>query len=239
MFVRNVSKTLINYLKGLGVLIFEISPKYKYIPIINLRWKIYFDFLKKNKNTYNLVFSADVRDTFFQKDIFSYYQNYKPFLGIAIEDGTLNEKKNRKWIIDIIGAEKHKKIQNERIICIGSLWGTLDKFIEFSKIFWKKLVEINYSIEQGICNYLFYYEKIFNDCIVKSDNYGPVMTIGLTNISRLIFDSKNNLLNFRGEIASVIHQYDRKPYIVEKVIYKYIYLSQRKYFIFLNNSKLL
>ena len=68
---------------------------------------------------------------------------------------------------------------------------------------------------------MFYYDKLFSDLLVKSDNFGPVMTIGLTKRQNIVLDQQNNILNFAGEIASVIHQYDRKRDIVEKVIKKY------------------
>lgn len=44
------------------------------------------------------------------------------------------------------------------------------------------------------------------------------------NPKNIIFDSEEteeNILNFDGEIAAVIHQYDRKKIIVQKVIKKY------------------
>ena len=128
---------------------------------------------------------------------------------------------NKKWIIDFAGEKIHKLLKKERIICVGTIWGTLDKFLEFSKIFWEKLIAYPKDMEQGIANYLFYYEKIFKDYIVKSDNYGPIMTIGLTKSKDIILDSNNNILNFKGEIASVIHQYDRNPDLTTKVIKKY------------------
>ena len=112
IFVRNVSQTLIKYLKSIGVFVYEISDEYKNVRIINLRWKMYSDFLKEKKNDYNLVFSADIRDTIFQKDVFKYYENNKNFLGLALEDGTLNETINKKWIISYAGPEKHKYIMN-------------------------------------------------------------------------------------------------------------------------------
>lgn len=221
MFVRNVSHSLINYLKNIGVVIHKVPNIYKDIPIISVRWKMYIDFLKEKKNKYKLVFSADIRDTFFQKDVFQYYENHDPFLGVAIEDGTLEEDFNKKWILDFVGEKIHKILKNERIICVGTIWGTLDKFLEFSKIFWEKLTAFPKNIEQGIVNYLFYYEKIFKDSLVKSDNYGPVMTIGLTVSKNIILDSNNNILNFKGEIASVIHQYDRHSDLMIKIINKY------------------
>ena len=112
-------------------------------------------------------------------------------------------------------------IKNERIICIGSLWGTLDLYLEFSKLFWDKLRQIPNSIEQGVANYLFYYEKIFNNCLVKSDNFGPVMTIGITERNKLILDNQDNILNFKGEIAAVVHQYDRKIDIALRILNKF------------------
>lgn len=182
---------------------------------------MYADFLKEKKTKYNLVFSADIRDTIFQEDIFNYYKNTGPFLGVAIEDGTLNEKLNKKWIISVCGEKIHETIMTERIICVGSLWGTSQLFFEFSNLFFQKLLEYPNSIEQGIANYLFYHEKLFRDYLVKSDNYGPVMTIGLTERSNINLDSKRNILNFNGKIAAVVHQYDRKKYIVRIIKRKF------------------
>ena len=47
------------------------------------------------------------------------------------------------------------------------------------------------------------------------------MTIGKTKPYNIIFDSEENILNFVGEITTVIHQYDTKKDIVQKVIKKY------------------
>ena len=221
MFVRHVSEQIINYLDSIGVFVFKIPEMYNNTKIINVRWKMYVDFLIDKKNEYNLVLHSDVGDTFFQNDVFKYYEDYDPFLGVAIEDETLKEKYNKKWIIDYAGEEKYKKIQNERVICVGQIWGTVDKFLEFSIIFWERLKSSRKSMEQGIGDYMFYYEKIFQDCLVKSDNFGPIMTIGLSKPSDIVFDSLNNILNFRGEIASVIHQYDRKPNVIRMVINKF------------------
>ena len=221
MFIRYISPNIINYLKSIGVIVFKIPNKYKKVSAINVRWKMYLDFLKDKKNIYNLVLHTDVRDSIFQKDIFKYYEDYQSFLGVSIEDGTLNEKLNKNWIIKYVGEEKYRKIKNERIICVGQIWGTIDKFLEFSSILWLKLKANPKAIEQGICNYLIYYEKKFKDYLVKSDNFGPIMTIGLTDLNNIHFDSEKNILNFKNETASIIHQYDRKKYIQNIVFHKF------------------
>ena len=222
IFVRYVSSKIINYLRKIGVFIFSIPKQYKNVSSINVRWKMYSDFLKDKKNKYNLILHTDIRDTFFQKDIFKYYENYnQPFLGVAIEDGNLNENKNKKWIINYVGEEIYKKIKNERIICVGQVWGTFDKFLEFSSIFWQELIANPEAIEQGVCNYLIYYKRILRNYLIKSDNFGPIMTLGLTDINKIYLDCNENILNFQNEIASIIHQYDRKENLVKIVKRKF------------------
>ena len=224
IFIKDVYNPIKNYLKNIGVILLPIPNIYPNMEITKLRWKLYKDYLEKNKDKYNLVFTTDIRDVFFQKDIFQYYKTYKPFLGVATEDNTLNQITNKMWITNFAGEEKHKTIQNKKIICFGTVWGSFDIFLEFSKILWGKIEFDKNSTDQGIGNYLIYYEKIFNDYIIKSDNYGPVITIWWNNMENIRIDSNNNILNFRGEVASVIHQYGRyfqiEMIIQEKFLYK-------------------
>ena len=63
---------------------------------------------------------------------------------------------------------------------------------------------------------------MFNDCLIKSDIYsGFVMTVGIEPNKNFSYDSEENLLNFKGNVAAVIHQYDRIPKMVEMVKKKY------------------
>ena len=238
IFVKNISRSVLNYLKIIGVFIYEISEEYKNISVTKLRWKLYIDFLKEKRNIYNLIFITDIRDTIFQKDIFKYYENNNDsFLGVALEDGTLTHYLNKKWIINFAGEEKYAIIKDQRIICFGTLWGTLDIILKFLFIFWEKLKSNHNSTDQGIGNYLFYYEKIFKEYLIKSDNFGQVITIGLTPRENIYLDSNNNILNFKGEIASVIHQYDRKPDIISKINSKFLVANKTRINIFIDFFK--
>ena len=60
-----------------------------------IRYKMYLDFLNENKDKYNIVLHVDVRDTIFQQDFFKLYDIKKPFLGVALEDGLMNERYNK------------------------------------------------------------------------------------------------------------------------------------------------
>ena len=228
MYVGNMKQNTIDKLKSYGVIVYPIPEKYMKESIINSRWKIMMDYLDENPDKYKYVFTADLRDVLFQDDLFKYYSLSKSYLGIAIEDGTLEEKHNKGWIINAYGKKIHNVIKNERIFCVGTVWGTVDKFYEFSKLMWDNLSS-DWSkkkkvIEQGVGNYLIYYDKKFNDCLVKSNNDdGYVMTIGLTKPDQLIMDSNNIIYNRQGKKAAVVHQYERHNDITEKMIAKYYF----------------
>ena len=132
---------------------------------------------------------------------------------------------NKIWIINAYGEDLYNTISNERIMCVGTIWGTYDKFGEFCKVMWEKLSSewskrLN-VIEQAVGNYLIYHDKMFSDCLVKSNNIdGFVMTIGLTKRKDIILDKNNNILNGNHLVGAVIHQYDRFPDLVNIAILK-------------------
>lgn len=209
IFVKNISQEVIDCLKSYGIIIYEISTKFNKLEVTLYRWKLYLDFLEKNKQKYHLVLSIDIRDSIAQKDIFAFYNNSKPFLALFLEDGILNETFNKNWMINIYGVELHKIISDKTIINAGIILGTLNIFIAFLNILWKNILAFPKAVDQSIINYLIYKDKIFEDYIILNDNCGPVMTIGLTKRENIILDSEYNILNFEGQIASIVHQYDR------------------------------
>ena len=230
MFVINVPEKTIDKMKSCGVIVYQIPEQYKEELIINYRWKLYEDYLSKNQDRYNLVFTADIRDVFFQRDLFQLYDFKKPYLGIAIEDGTLRETINRDWLIKAYGEELYKSIMNERIFCVGSVWGTTDKFIIFAKAMWNRLssgANQEWGIEQAVGNFIIYHDKMFDDCLIKSNNTdGYIMTVGLTNSKNILLNINFDILNGKGEVAAVVHQYDRHDALKKIVESKYNSESQ-------------
>jgi hypothetical protein len=194
--------------------------------INNARFKIYEDYLNDKLDKYNMVLHVDVRDTYFQKDIFKFYKIKKQFIGLALEDGNFTQKFNRNWIKGQYGNEIYEELKNKTIICSGTIWGTVDIFLEMAKFIWKEIEKkSSYSqtiLDQSSENYLIYHKNMFNDCKITSNIYsGPIMTIGISN-KNFSYDSEDNLLNLKGDIAALIHQYDRKPKMVEIVKKKFI-----------------
>ena len=223
VFVGGISNETIKKIETCGFTIYQI-PKHIFklrTHIINYRWKLYKEFLKENKDKYNKVFTVDVRDAIFQKDVFQYYDSSKPFLGVFLEDGLMSSKANRIWVQRFCNESEYKTIENETVICAGAVIGTADKFLEFSQVVWDTIKVKKKVIDQGGVNYLLRYKKLFNDCLIIKDNHDCVMTIGMTNRKNVFLDKDDNILNFDGQIAAVVHQYDRKHEIVPKLKIKY------------------
>ena len=66
--------------------------------------------------------------------------------------------------------------------------------------------------DQALINYIVYYEKSFDDYLIKSGNKdGKIITLGIVK-KRFEIDSEDNFLNEDGKIAAVTHQYDRLDY---------------------------
>ena len=225
MFVGNITQDAKDKLKLIGVIIYDIPEKYTNYTLQNYRWKLYEDFLKDNRHKYNMVFTTDIRDSFFQKDIFKYYPSNRSFLGIFIEDAIIKHIYiNCIWIKHFAGEENLRKIYHNRIICSGSLIGTVDKFIELCHILWKIIFDkkdLNTVLDQGALDYIIYFLHYLNDSIITKDNNGPLLTIALTRRDKIKLDKDDNVYSFDGQIAAVVHQYDRHPDIVSKVKKKF------------------
>ena len=71
--------------------------------------------------------------------------------------------------------------------------------------------------------YLIYYKKLFaNDTIIRNENKNsPILRLAISKNQSFIIDSEDNILNIKGEIVAVIHQYDRHKIIYEKVLKKF------------------
>lgn len=223
MFVEKIPEETLNKIKLCGAIIKEMPMKeLGFQDLVKYRWKIFGDFIKENKDKYGLVFIADVRDVIFQKDIFQFYDNTKSFIGFTFEDITLRNQVNKNWVKYFCKNNKeYNTIADERVICGGTIIASVDKFIEFIDILWEAIANLTNFFDQGAINYLIHYKKILNDSIIFSDNNGPIMTICVTKRNKIILDNDDNVLNFQGKIAAIVHQYDRKPDIIRKMNRKY------------------
>ena len=141
MFVSEVTFDVIDNLESFGIIVYKIKEKFKDSSQIFMeRWNIYKNYLSNNKEKYKLVLSVDIRDTIFQKPFFEIYENYSNFIGFSYENATLDRLINKDWIINKFGIELFNRIKDQKTINAGTIWGSSDKFIEFSKNLYENLL---------------------------------------------------------------------------------------------------
>ena len=100
MFVNEISQDTIEKIKSFGVIVYPV-PENPYLSKKCQRWEIYANFLKENKDIYNMVLYTDVKDTIFQNDVFQFYNSDKSFFGVSEEDILLTESLNKRWMLSI------------------------------------------------------------------------------------------------------------------------------------------
>lgn len=104
----------------------------------SLRWILFNRLLKQNggkiKNMYQKVLFADVRDTYFQSDVFQYLPStsgmfiaFAENLGQQIE----NCQWNSDWIKDCFGESLWDLVRSSRIICSGISLATMERAAEY------------------------------------------------------------------------------------------------------------
>ena len=233
IYVDKLSEETLNKIKLCGAIVIDIPQKnLNYHELVKYKWKLFSDYLKENRDKYNLVFTTDVRDVIFQKDIFKYYENNnKPFISFTLEDVTLRNQVNEHWVKQFCKNDKeYERIADEQAINGGIIISNTDLFIEFCDALLETLSKSSKIFEQGAINYLIYYKKLFSDSVIITDNNGPIMTIFINKKNITHLNSENYLLNYKGEIAAIIHQYDRKPEIIRIIKFKYSDDILQKYF---------
>ena len=226
MFTYNMTDETLAKLKSCGVNTLPIPERLIGGCINDYRWELYRDYLQEHTGDYNIVFAADIRDVIFQQDVFKYYEGRVAFLGAGYEDSDLTADTNKQWLIDRYGYEVWESIKDNRIICGGTIWGTTREFLAFSSAVTEQVHSKDYPYfricDQCIANWLIYHEKMFANNLVPSGNPdGPVITLGLTKPKDIRIDSQGIIRNTNGEIAAVVHMYDRHRKTARVALSKY------------------
>jgi hypothetical protein len=192
-------------------------------------------FLNNNCSKYNKVLFTDVRDVFFQKNIFNVFRK-KSFISFFQEDSLIKDcMTNSLWLKRVFNDEINPIFNNKFIICAGTIIGDSQTILKYLNLICRNLKKFNMKkniidyilrrpvskgfLDQPICNYLVY-SNIFNNIKIYSNKSGPVATVG--HMKKFIFDDKVNLINSKSQIYSLVHQYDRKISVFKKTLNKLI-----------------
>lgn len=176
------------------------------------------DYLKQYSDKYEQVLMVDIRDMIFQKDFFAIYQSQKNYVGYAAELLKIKDEPscNIPWLIRLIGEVETQKIWENRIICSGTIWGTVNEMISvldamtntFNKfgVFW--------GADQAAENYVIYNNLMKTEKLIANlaDEDEPIYTNALIDKNTV---TNKYILNLHGNVPAIVHQYDRHKEQVE------------------------
>ena len=214
LFWDNLSNKTISLLKeNKNIRLIKYNENnFEPLSIVQYRFILYSEFLKKNRKKYDEIFIADIRDIVFQKNPFEFSGKGK--LNFFLEENKIVNCKTNKNLIKPFFEEKDnkEKILDNYISCAGTTIGKTERIIEYLN---KMGRDIKRGNDQGLHNYLIYSGKIKNYKLFKNLE-GPVLTLVSQDISKLKENKHGELINHDGSRINIIHQYDRFPEICEK-----------------------
>lgn len=198
------------------------------------RFMYYWDYLNQHPEVQKILL-ADVRDVFFQTDLFS--EDWGPGLHVSLEEargsiatgeygnddptydyrtpqGRLFHGINAFWIRTLYGSECVARIATKPICCAGVTYGDRASIMHYLKLMIRELtrhtVAINEGIgfDQGVHNVLLHSGRLPR-AVIHENGAGPVFTVHAVPENELPLSPDHQILRRDGSPAAIVHQYDR------------------------------
>ena len=222
LFVDNNSAFTRNTLAGEGVILAQVPDALKNFNVTNSRWIMYKLFLDKYGGNYAQIFLTDVSNVIFQGNLFEPFAEVENFLCCALEDEKIKNAKETltyDCLTRLFGSEVAERLADKKIICAGTVLGTLNAVKHLAD---KMTAILQHNTESGddkaALNYLVYDNQLEIENLVESDcEDGIILTSGLFHAVNPIQIQNNKILSGAGTSPAVVHQYDRYPVLVEHV----------------------
>ena len=248
-FVSDTSNVTLRKLKQYPIKLVQFTYDYPYlsaypeianqvpIPIDfvphpkTIRYVLYLAYLKAHADQYENVMVTDVRDVIFQKDPLDFDIGNKIYGYLEDNEQTIESNYfNSLWIKDAFGNEAFDSIGHKPIVCSGITIGgysAMVSYLEKLTYYIINVVKDKGCKDQGIHNYLIHTNQIENIELVPDDE-GPVSTISsYKSVDNVIVDKNKQVRNNQGQVANIVHMYDRHWLLLWK--YNKRYYIKRRY----------
>jgi hypothetical protein len=214
----------------------------------NTRYLAYQYFLNLHDDMYDFVILSDGRDVFFQRDPFTFHwcdlgsdcaATLHAFIEHTDVDGQNGTSRtiasclwNSRWILRCYGSHGLHEIGGNSIICSGVVVGSFRAISTWLQemihgMFNNQHCAAMHGADQGVHNFIVHTHDSNSSFSLKlwTNDAGPVSTIGG---GRLFRDGEGRVLNSRGDVAYIVHQYDRRPEIVSHVAFTFLANSSHR-----------
>lgn len=212
-----------------------------------LRWRLIFNFFDDpaNRNLYQRVVLADVRDSYFQSNPFTAIfpaisegkvNTIPSSLYVFSEDSALSTCGwNSGWIRDCFGNDTLNTIGSQSIICSGVTMGTTDVVYQYlsimnsvisgrSDMLGKHGITSKFpscernGVDQGLHNVIIHYDLLSNVKVSHQTSGGLVAH--LQAYKSIV--AQDTVLNTNGHRVAIVHQYDRNKIFNNLLFSKYV-----------------
>ena len=214
-FTRSQLQAQSNRIKKKDCRIFlEVFPKnydnIKDSTAVNIRWLIFFNYLKSHREKYQQVLISDTRDVIFQDDLFSKYANEKEYLLYVTENVTFEN--NSYWAHNMkqkFGEQELIKLRKEFILNAGTICGSFNEVLIFTKFMTELLQESAvWGDDQVVLNYLIHNDllPIKNKIVSDNTKSGEIFIVSIA--ANMFGFNGDKIIYSDGKAPSMCHQYD-------------------------------
>ena len=167
---------------------------------------------------------TDVRDVFFQRDLFQ--QPFDQHLHVVQEPDKMrlrDDPANAEWFQLAGGADALARFGDCPISCAGTTYGTTRRVLEYLD---KMIEHMNGALaelathrdgDQGVHNFLLRSGQL-PQARLELSFQSHVLTMHWLDSGELRWNDRNQIVNHDGSVISLLHQYDRRADVKERVI---------------------
>ncbi|WP_266159494.1 hypothetical protein [Dyella silvatica] len=165
------------------------------------------------------VLLTDVRDVVFQADPFAQLETG---LSVGMETDRLTigtEHFDRDWILDAYGEAMLQRLADKQISCSGVTLGDLASVRGYIGKMLQEILRQPFSkMKTRIYDQAFHNKMLHCGELADAHLCQPccsrIATVGCMQPSDFVLSSQGRLLNQGGQVAPIVHQYDRHPELV-------------------------
>lgn len=199
------------------------------------RFMMYYLYLQEYGSSYSRVMLADVRDVYFQRDPFDFPWDCDLCCFLEDQNVTILESRyNRQWVKSAVGEQALQEIGHETVSCSGLTTGTVTGILRYLEqivsltiaVLLDETVPIHELFDQGLHNYLLYAGRLGSVRLLSNET-GPVLTLGYTPRGSVKRNAHGQFLTDGGDVANVLHQYDRHSDILNIVLKRHYNIFYR------------
>lgn len=184
-------------------------------------WRFFFFLHEVLRHPCGPVLLSDVRDVLFQSDPFSSLPARGLVVSLEADGVTLaSNPYNTTWLDHALGRDAWSRIGDRRVSCVGTTLGSRGAVIKYLTQLCGELLEraercgAAFGPDQALHNWLLWTGRL-GPVTFSENGRGPVATVSCQDLAIFARDSLGRLLNANGRPASVVHQYDRFPELVD------------------------